>query len=357
MALPQEIETVVELPDIPPELAPPCVTEGTSPDQVLDAPEQFELEGVGEAPPELAPLLRYLEVPLATFELNEQRYFGALGNHLRRHGVVAQGGTVDRTNYRDAVRAFQKARKLGVDGIPGQDLCWELQREWAEARALSVERVDADKVSGSGGYDRFYLRADAVDAYRAMRRDVLAAGGVISSAGAIRALDADVGTGRSSTSMHYSGLALDLALDTGMGDPKKDPYVVVEDGRKWRVWCRSPSAPARTLDAVVCRNGKKLVQQVTVNAFDLTEIAQRYGFARIGWRTGFPEKYVCAEWWHFQYELALVPWISQFGIELLAIAGFRTGAGQVLYDEAHLAKYDLWKSRKCLYQRMKDGWW
>jgi peptidoglycan hydrolase-like protein with peptidoglycan-binding domain len=347
-----------ELPDVPPDLLPPCAVEGTDPEQVLDeVPDLARTRAFRAGPTELDPLLRYLQVSPETFAAREQRYFGALGAHLRRAGAVAEAANVDRSTYRDAVRAFQRARGLEPDGIPGQDVCWELQKDWSEARGLAIERVDADVVGGSEGYDRFYLRSDAVDAYEALRRDVRAAGGVVSSAGAFRTLGATVSAGRSRTSMHYTGLALDLALDTGMRDPLKDPYVVTQDGRKWRLWCRSASAPAQTLDAVVWRRGATEVRRVTVSAFDFTEIAQRFGFARIGPRGGFPGEYLCAEWWHFQYELALVPWISQFGIELLGIASFGSGGGAVVYDEKHLGNYDLWDNRKRMFQRPQEGWW
>ena len=109
---------------------------------------------------------------------------------------------------------------------------------------------------------------------------------------------------------------------------------------------------------MVWRRGAIDLQPVTVQAFDLTAIAERYGFARIGPRSTFPADYLSAEWWHLQYELALVPWLSQFGVELLALRSVGGGAAAVVYDEPHLAAYeDVWANRKRVYRRVKDGWW
>jgi CheY-like chemotaxis protein len=336
---------------------PPCTGEGTEPEQVLDQEEEERAARRSPPPRELGPLLRYLQLSFDTFAAHEERYFGALGQLLRAAGALDERTSLDRTSYQEVVRAFQRSRGLDEDGVPGQDVCWELQRGWSEDRALTIATVEADRAAGSGGYDRTWIRSDVVDAYRALLADVRAAGGILTSAGAFRALGATVTPGRSRTSMHYSGLALDLATDTGMRDPRRDPYVVTQDGRKWRVWCRSQSAPPRQLDAVTWRRGAIDVQRVTVPAFDLTAVAERYGFARIGPRSSFPADYLAAEWWHLQYELALVPWVSQFGIELLALRSVGSGASAVVYDEEHLREYDLWASSRRMFRRMKDGWW
>jgi len=348
----------VEPMELVPELEPTCATAGTEPEQVLGphadrAPEPL-------AAPESADLQRllaYLRVSHATFSLGEDRYFGGMTEHLRRAGILGAGERVDRTSYADAVRRFQRARGLEDDGIPGQDFCWAVQKEWADARNLQIVRVDADRVSGSEGFDRFYVRSDVVDPFRALRAAVLAKGGAVTSAGAFRSLGAAVTPGRSVTSMHYSGLALDLATDSGMRDPQHDAYVVTQDGGKWRVWCRSAQAPPVVLDSIVWRSGATDVQHVTVNAFDFTELAERAGFARIGPRSTFPADYLSGEWWHFQLERALVPWLSQFGIELLSLSAVTSGGVTLEYDEAHLSAYEPWVERKRIFQRGENGWW
>jgi hypothetical protein len=190
-----------------------------------------------------------------------------------------------------------------------------------------------------------------------MRAEVRAAGGVVTSVGGFRGLGAPVTAGRSSTSLHYTGIAIDLATDTGMQDPERDPYLVEPDGRKWRLWCRSDSAPEREIGAIVYRNGRIESHTVTARAFDFTAVAARNGFARIGPRGTFPADYLAAEWWHFQYEGALVPWLSQFGIELLSLASVRWGGVTTIYDEAHLEAYGLWNYRQRVFHRGTNGWW
>lgn len=347
----------VEVPATP---EPPWELEATEPQQVLGWDPRAEAAVLGSAaapPPELARLLRYLQVTYETFAPAEARYFGALSDHLRRAGAIGDGEQLDRATFEAAVRRHQRSVGLSEDGIPGQDFCWALQRDWATARELPVLRVEADRVGGSDGAGEFWIRSDLASDYQAMRAEVRDAGGVVTSAGGFRGLGAAVTPGRSRTSLHYAGLAIDLATDTGMQDPGRDAYLVEVDGSKWRVWCRSDAAPLRELDAIVCRSGAAESHRVSARAFDLTAIAERHGFARIGPRSSFPVDYMAAEWWHFQYERALVPWLSQFGIELLSLASVRWGGKTYVYDEAHLSDYDLWSSRQRMFRRVKDGWW
>jgi subtilisin family serine protease len=346
---PEEPEPVVE-----------CQAFTTAPDQVSwwDAElSDAELEA-SPVPQELRELLGYLRVSWPTFAPTEGAYFSALTAHLRRAGVVSGTATLDRITFRDAVRAFQTKRGMAPDGVPGEDVLFALQKDWAEARALGVVRADADKVKGSEGYDAFRLRSDIVDRYTAFRNAVRSAGGVVTSAGSLRDLDAAVGAGRSALSMHYSGMALDLATDTGMRDPERDPYVVVREGKRWRLFCRSPSAPARALDAVVWHEGAERTIPVRVKVFDLTEVAERHGFHGIGPRSSYPASYMSAEWWHLQCDAVLTPYVSQFGTELLSIDEVRYGNGRVTrYDEATLSRYEaLWANRKRIFRRGRNGW-
>ena len=56
-----------------------------------------------------------------------------------------------------------------------------------------------------------------------------------------------------------------------------------------------------------------------------------------------------AEWWHFQCEEVLTPYISQFGIELLSLAQ---------YNEANLSPHtDIWANRMHIFKRGQHGWW
>lgn len=298
--------------------------------------------------PELVRLLNYLGVSYPTFALHEERYFQVLTGHLRRHGVLAATESVDRSNFQQVIRDFQRRRGLGQDGLPGEDTLWHLQHDWAASRNLTIDRVDADRHPASGGYDHFCLREDAASAYRALRQEVTGQGGIITSAGGLRSLGAAVTAGQSPTSMHYTGLALDLATDTGMRNPARDPYLITQDGRKWRVWCTSDQAQEVSLDAVVWQNGRTSTRRVQARAFDFTALANQHGFANIGPRKNFPAHYMSAEWWHFQYEAALTPFISQFGIELLSLK---------MYNETKLQCHrNIWDNRKRIFKRQRNGW-
>ncbi len=331
-----------------------CASEGTEAEQInWWDPAMAEDELVATAPADLRRLLAYLHVSWPTFADQEGRYFAALGDHLRREGIVAASAQLDRTNYADAVKEFQAKRRLDPDGLPGEDVLWELQKEWAENRRLGVVRVDADRHPHSEGFDQFRLRSDIVERYNAFRAAVRAAGGIVTSAGSLRDLEAEVRPGRSSTSMHYSGLALDLATDSGMQNPERDAYIITQEGTRWRVWCKSEAALPISLMAVVWSRGTTRVQVVTVKAFDVTALARRHGFSPIGARGDFPGNYLSAEWWHFQCEEPLTPYLSQFGIELLSI----DTVGRVRYDEATLSRQPLWANRKRMFRRGRNGWW
>jgi N-acetylmuramoyl-L-alanine amidase len=336
----------------PPEdaIAHICYHEGTEEEQVSwwDA-EMPAAALVDTAPAPLRGLLSFLRVSYPTFAPQEAAYFRTLTEHLHRHGVVAAGTTLDRDSFTDAVRTFQSRRRIAVTGIPNEQTLWALQRDWALARRLATANVPADQVAGSRGYNRFRLRQDIVDRYTALRDAVRAAGGVITSAGSFRDLGANVTAGRSSTSMHYSGLALDLATDTGMRNTAQQYLITREGTRRWRVWCRSDSAPERTLDAVIWRNGAITTQSVTARCFDFTALAEANGFSSIGPRSSFPGDYGSAEWWHFQCELPLARYVSQFGIELLSLAA---------YTEASLSRHTgIWSNRLKVFRKGRSGWY
>lgn len=306
-------------------------------------------------------LLNYLGLDEATFAAQETGYFAALKDHLMRAGTIADAATVNRSNFHEHVAAFQRSASLSDDGLPGQDTLWALQRDWALSRNLNVRRVDADVWlrpplteaeydPDRHGYRSFRFREDAATLYEALRADVLAEGAIITSAGSFRDLGATVTAGRSSKSMHYSGLAFDLAPATGMRNPNVDPYIITEDGSRWRVWARTDSGTEQTLNAVVWSSGSTSTRSVTAHVIDFTALAERHGFSRIGPRSTFPANYGSAEWWHFQANSLLVPWVSQFGIELLSLDR---------YSEAQVqAAAGIWQNRKAIFKRQpyRRGW-
>lgn len=262
-----------------------------------------------------------------------QQALKALGYNVgRADGIFGQGTEIQ-------VEKFQESVELHPDGLVGKGTLKEINEalEAAGHSDLKFEigdypdpqehspklkwvKVEADQVKGSQGYSYFRLREDASEAYNALRADVLALGGVITSAGAKRPLtDSKKMASRSTKSLHYTGLAFDMALDSGMNNPKKERFVIEEDGdRGWNVWCRTKneSVDIRKLMGYTYNNTRVIVED---RFFSFTELARKHGFEPIKCRRSFKNggSYLGAEWWHFQFEKALEPGKSTFGGELV----------------------------------------
>ncbi len=318
----------------------------------LKARSESSLEIVGESGampsaetnPAFQQLLRYLRTDEARFSLVEDRYFAALEQCLINHGIINGSFLIDRDNFNNAVAAFQSRNGMTADGIPGEDTLWALQSPDAVRINRPIQVVDADRVAGyQDGYDRFRLRDDVAFYYEGLLDEIHSLGGVITSSGSLRDLDAQVTQGRSSTSMHYSGIALDLYVGSGMRDPNVDPFIVVESGSRWIVYCRVPSGgQVMTLNAAYHQGGRLRTRSVSARVINFTAIAARYGFANISRRACFPSDYMCAEWWHFQNEYVLIPYFSQFGAELLKLDGV---------NESRLRNAGMWENRKNIFKR------
>jgi|TARA_X000001388_G_scaffold77480_2_gene78490 hypothetical protein len=255
------------------------------------------------------------------------------------------------------VEKFQESVDIHDDGIVGKETLRLLNEKLdhnadsalqfkiddngdppSPARKHKWIRVEADQVEGSKGYDRFYLRDDAAKAYNALREEVLALGGVITSAGARRRLTSSKRSkSRSTKSMHYVGLAFDMALDSGMENPKKERFAIENIGnREWNVWCKTDNLtiPERTIEAFTYRCTRV---PVIGRYFSFTDIAKKHGFQPIKARRWFLNggKYTGAEWWHFQYERALIEGVSRFGAEL-----------QRIYDLSECKQFEHWDNSK-----------
>ena len=256
---------------------------------------------------------------------------------LKRLGYApgsADGKFGDKTE--DAVIAFQEAESLYADGIAGPITLRALEEAGARldtdlfapdetwrrdgiTRLLPFMRIEVDRYED--GYDRFFLRADVAEAFTRVRDAVRAAGGIVTSSGARRALDTPVNPNRSATSFHYLGRALDLYVWSAMVNPQSDPYVAVYEGdRRYRVFARTSGGETITLNAATYDN-REGDKQVKGQFTDLTAAFEAEGFKGIRARKAFFRggSKLGAEWWHFQYEEGLIPEVTTFGGELLRV--------------------------------------
>jgi hypothetical protein len=203
---------------------------------------------------------------------------------------------------------------------------------------MKFHKLPADQYGK--GYPHHRLREDVavwyLEAYGVLR----AAGGILTSSGSKRNLQAHVSRGRSATSMHYLGRAFDLYLYSGMQDPATDPYVIIPRSRgRWRVYARAECGQEMTLSGWKWRKGKRpLIRKVTDRFVDLTALLRCYGFHGISRRSGYRHHYGCTEWWHFQHTVGLKRKQTTFGSELLKV-----------YSEDVLRHTPPWRSRDLVY--------
>lgn len=252
-------------------------------------------------------------------------------------------------NTEKAVIAFQRANGLSDDGVV-RDNTWaalgvELEPGPDEAR-MHWEKAPADVYKD--GYDNFRLREDVVLAYMPVYEAVNSAGGIIPSSGGKRALSASVGAGRSKTSFHYTGRALDIMIGSAMSNPVRDPIVVVQDSDEtnpyWRVYVKASGGEQMTLNGMVWKRGNSRTQNVSGKFLDLTALFAEAGFDRIRARNNWRTRYINTEWWHFQYEKGLVVGQSIFGDELLRV-----------YDQNTLERYPPWDYRSYVFKGQYFG--
>jgi peptidoglycan hydrolase-like protein with peptidoglycan-binding domain len=248
-----------------------------------------------------------------------------------------------------AVKAFQRAKGLDDDGVVGEDTWRALGTEFQPApNEAQVHWAKAPADRYMDGYDGFTLREDVVAAYQPVYSAVKAAGGIIPSSGGKRELSASVGAGRSKTSFHYTGRALDVMIQSAMSDPRTDPLVAVQDTNEtnpfWRVFVRADGGERMTLTGMVWKNNSPSTRAVTGTFIDLTALFAEAGFDRIRARNNWRRSYINTEWWHFQYTGGLVVDQSTFGDELLKV-----------YDRATVQRYPPWGFRNYVFKGQYFG--
>lgn len=186
------------------------------------------------------------------------------------------------------------------------------------------ERVDADKYEE--GFSALRVRSDFTDEYNMMKEEINKLGGIITSNGGVRDLEASQGEGRSSTSLHYLGRAIDLYTMTGMLY-KKSRYILTRDGGTdeepyWKIYCRTSNEeiPIQKIDAYFWGSGNDpFVTSIEDRFICITDIMEKYGWNRIASNEGWKDEYMDVEWWHFQREDKLIDGETTFKDELSKI--------------------------------------
>lgn len=270
-----------------------------------------------------------------------------------QHLLAAHGILVGPSSLEEGVTRFQEQGGLLVDGIIGPATLWALQQNLLGSQ-LKLERCPADKLPGIDGFDNLTLRADVALAYQKLYDEAKSLGGNVTTAGGIRRLTSGANSNRSVLSHHYWAGAFDLSLVSGFFAPQRDPFVIEKRGdRHWTVWMRADGGQDVTLNAIhwdSWNSGRDRFQKVEGKFVNFTELCEKHGFSNIGARVGFTRssnrQYGSAEWWHFQYERALFPEVSQIGIELLRIDS---------YTEARIRRDNpgLWAQARTVFKR---GW-
>ena len=194
-----------------------------------------------------------------------------------------------------------------------------LKDEWKKIDGVSI-------VKDKGTYP-VIIRSDVAESFSSTVTKINKLGGKVVSAGGKRPLSMHGGPGSSATSLHYTGLAVDLATNFGMGDPKKDLYVIVKVGGtdekpRWNVYCRTENKNVKeiTLNASNWEKGSGLKEQeVTGRFIDVTAIMKENGWKPISAQKGWKDNYMKCEWWHFEKNESLIKDKTIFKNELLKV--------------------------------------
>jgi len=279
-------------------------------------------------------------------------YLERMGELLAFHKIIGNPKDLTDKNMDEMILAFQEKVNIMLDGNPRWDTLWQLQYPWVlGAPKLPFVKCPADRAPGSQGYDHLWLRQDAAERLNALRKEITDLGGLLTTSGGKRELAEGPSASRSATSMHYPGLAFDLAIDSGFFKPDTDPFVVTLGGNQfWEVWCRVQKGTDMKMNVVYWdgwQAGVDRTKTIMGKFVSFTKLAAKHGFYPIRPRLSFTRshdrKYEGCEWWHFQANDLLIPYLSQFGIELLRIEGYTP-------ESIQAANADLWLHRQYIFQ-------
>jgi hypothetical protein len=266
----------------------------------------------------------------------------------------------------DAVIAFQSRYGLLADGIVGKDTRTKLSGLY-RARLLSLHGQDGHSARRGDvpadvyrdGYSSFSVRADVADRLKKIYDELHSAGALLTSAGGFRDLSVEANNSAMSiSSFHYTGRAIDLDVGSGMEKPATDPFVIVAEdalgragSRLHRVYARATHGEKMTLDPVSYEYPSGTGKPVSGNFVDLTTLMLGQGFERIRAKPKFydtkhyktSQRYLSAEWWHFQYQIGLLHHFTTFGDEL-----------KLVWPRTELEKSTPWQ--KCADDIFGESW-
>ena len=235
----------------------------------------------------------------------------------------------------DAVIAFQTKYGLLADGIVGKDTRTKLSEQY-RGRLFSIYGQGGDMVKRElapadqyeEGYKNFSVRADVAVELEKVYDALHAKGALLTSAGGFRAISVEANNSAMSvSSFHYTGRAIDLAVGSGMEKPSSDPFVIVAEdslgragSRLHRVYARASQGDDMTLQPVTYKQPTG-THAVSGKFVDLTALMLEHGFERIRAKPKFydvehyspGQRYLSAEWWHFQYQIGLLHPFTAFG--------------------------------------------
>lgn len=288
-------------------------------------------------------------------------YLGELKKALIYNGIIGEAEDLTKDNYMDFVKEFQSKRSLPITGLTDDKTLWALQYDLVkDSPRKKLATVDVDGNSKCGDMANFTFREDLKESFVNAMQEIHSYGGGVYSSGAMRYLNAPVTTGRSATSLHYTGIALDLCINAGFYDPDTDPYVVVRerfdsDVEDWtsddfyfKIYFRSPEGTPSVLKGIYWEDhtstaGPDLFKEVEGNFICLSDVMHKHGFGTIAphpdFLSGPTRNYISSEWWHFNASWLLVRGFSVFGIELLKI-----------YDEETLKKSPPWEYKEAIFK-------
>lgn len=257
----------------------------------------------------------------------------------------------------DAISRFQSNNGLLVDGEVGIFTIGKLsdsyiriiKSNYGDSNGLiKRDKAPADKFKN--GYESFNLRGDVADAARQVYNVLKTKGAILTSAGGFREISTKAtDSSMSKSSLHYTGRALDMAVSSGMENPRTDPYIITSDdglgrngNRLHRVYAKSDIGDEMTLTPITYDKPLGAVK-LTDKFVDLTKIMLDHGFERIKAKSRFydtqnfstSDRYKHAEWWHFQYQIGLFHGHSTFGNEL-----------ELVWLKTQLEKTETWQSSK-----------